>query len=101
MKKTDEKIKTSIDTINRKAVALKKDDWTKLSDQLRDLRKYMHDFEYWLDGELRTQTEAKAKQKAQAIIDAGFEFNRIVINKVPLTVDNGKIVEDKDDGIPF
>jgi len=101
IKKTDEKIKTSIDTINRKALALKKDDWTKLSDQLRDLRKYMHDFEYWLDGELRTQTEAKARQKAQAIIDAGFTFNSIVIDKVGLAVDNGKIVEDKDDGIPF
>ncbi len=105
LKNTNEKIKTGIDIINRKALALKKDDWPKLSDQLRDLRKYMHDFEYWLDNEIRIEKEAKAKQKVQAIVDAGFEFDRIIVDKTRFVVSDGKIIIghnfSEDDGIPF
>jgi hypothetical protein len=101
MKNTNEKIKIGIDIINRKAKALKKDDWSQLSDQLRDLRKYLHDLEYWLDGELRAQAEAGARQKAQAIIDAGFTFDSIVINKVPMKADGTTKTVRDDDDIPF
>jgi len=69
---------------------------------LRDLRKYVHDLEYWLDGELRTQIEAEAIQKAQAIIDAGFTLDSDVIGKVKITADNGKTANKyQDNEIPF
>ncbi len=103
MKNTNERIEEGIDTINRKAMALKKNDWSQLSDQLRDLRKYLHDLEYWLDGEIRTQVEAEAERKANAIVEAGFSFDRIVVDKVSLVLVDGKLTQESkvDDEIPF
>jgi len=97
------KIEEGIDTINRKAMALKKDDWPQLSDQLRDLRRYLHDLEYWLDGEIRTKIEAEAERKANAIVEAGFSFDKIVVDKVSLVLADGKLTPESavDDGIPF
>ena len=97
------KIEEGIDTINRKAMALKKDDWSQLSDQLRDLRKYLHDFEYWLDEKIRAKIEAEAKRKANAIIEAGFSFDRIVVDKVSLVLVDDKLTPacNVDDCIPF
>lgn len=103
MKSTNEKIDVGIDIINRKAMALKKDDLPQLSDQLRDLRRHLHDLEYWLDGEIRAKIEAEAEAKANAIIEAGFSFDRIVVDKVPLVLVDGKLTPERavDDGIPF
>ena len=99
----NEEIEKGIDSINRKAMALKKNDWSQLSDQLRDLRKYLHDFEYWLNKKIRAKIEAEAKRKANAIIEAGFLFDRIVVDKVSLVLVDGKLTQEcyVDDGIPF
>lgn len=84
-------------------MALKKDDWAQLSDQLRGLRKYLHDFEYWLDEKIRAKIEAEAERKANAIIEAGFSFDRIVVDKVSIVLVDGKLTQEcnVDDGIPF
>lgn len=99
----NEKIEVGIDTINRKAMALQKGNWSQLSDQLRDLRKYLHDFEYWLDEKIRAKIEAEAERKANAIIDAGFSFDRIVVDKVSLVSIDGKLELKRniDTEIPF
>jgi hypothetical protein len=102
-KKVSVKIEEGIDTINRKVMSLKKDDWRRLSEELLNLRRYMHDFEYWLDNQIRTQIEAEAKRKAKSIAEAGFSFDKIVIDKVEFYLgDDRSVTKNRpDDDIPF
>ena len=104
-KETNEKIETEIDKVNRAAMALRESDWSKLSQQLHDLRRFLHDFEYWLDEQIRDKTESEAKEKAAAMIAAGHSFEEIVLYKVALVVEDGEIKLRRevrnDDDIPF
>ena len=103
IKNVSVKIEEGIDTINRKVMALKKDDWHRLSEELHNLRRYMHDLEYWLDNQIRAKIEAEAKRKAKSIVEAGFSFDKIVIDKMEFYLgDDRAVTKDKtEDDILF
>ena len=77
-----QKIETGIDKINKMVIGLKADDFRDLSERLRNLRHRAGEFEYWLDEQIRKEIEDGAKQKAAAILEAGFSFDSITIDKV-------------------
>ena len=64
------------------ATTLERDDLQRLSDKLRNLRHYVHEFEYWVDEQVRAQIEVEAERKVEAMIKAGFSFNSVTVDKV-------------------
>ena len=86
------KIEDNINAISKFVTTLKGDSLKGLSDSLRKLRNIAGEFEYWIDEQLRTQIEEEAETKVQAMIDAGFSFNSIVVEKMNFYLnDEGKI----------
>ena len=85
--------------IKRKALSLKENNLRELSGQLLSLWEQVHNLQSWVDGQLKVQEEAEAKQKAQAMIDAGFTFDHVTINDVQVRSD-GEIIQPCDE-IPF
>lgn len=105
-----QKIETGIDKINKMVIGLKADDLRVLSEKLRDLRHRAGKFEYWLDSQIRKEIEDGAKKKADAILEAGFSFDSITIDKVSLikktegpevSLPNVNPINVPEDDIPF
>ena len=75
-------IEDGINHISKVVSALENDDLKRLSEKLRSLRHYVHEFEYWVDNKVRAQIEVEAERKVKAMIEAGFSFNAVTIDNV-------------------
>jgi hypothetical protein len=99
-------VEDGINRISEIVATLKGDDLKCLSDKLRNLRHYVHEFEYWVDEQVRAQIEAEAERKVKAMIEAGFAFNSVTVDKVRFFINSaGKIQKNapcqEDESIPF
>ena len=99
-------IEDGINHIRKVVSALENDDLKRLSEKLRSLRHYVHEFEYWVDNKVRAQIEVEAERKVKAMIEAGFSFNSVTVNKVRFLINGaGEIQKYKpchdEDSFPF
>jgi hypothetical protein len=86
VKDVNASIEDGISHIRKVVTTLGNDDLRRLLDKLRSLRNYVHEFEYWLDVKVRNQIEIEAEQKVKAMIEAGFSFNSVTVDKVRFLV---------------
>ena len=99
-------IDEKINHIRKFVDSLKNDDLKTLSNRLRSLRNFTHDFEYWVDERIREQIESEAEEKVKDMLAAGFSFNSITVDKVRFCIgDTGEVKRfgagPTDDDLPF
>ena len=99
-------IEEGINHISKVVSALENDDLKRLSEKLRSLRHYAHEFEYWVDNKVRTQIEVEAERKVKAMIEAGFSFNAVTIDNVRFLIGGAGEIQKCDprqehDELPF
>lgn len=79
--------------IRTMAAELQTDDLVLLAEQLRKLRQFTHDFEYETDEAARKLIEAAAEAKARKLVEAGFTFDAISIDRVRFEMNRGHLVK--------
>ncbi len=85
-------IEKEISKIKKLALGLKTEDLVQLEEDLRQLRNIAHDLEYFTDEQVRIIKENAAERKVRGMIQAGYRFNSIVIDKVHFYHDeNGEL----------
>ena len=100
----EKNIESRLNMLRKMISSLQAHDLLTLVEQIRDLRHKAHEYEYWLDEIVREQKENNAKEKALAILKAGYSFDGIIIDKVHLTNDKEgtcEVAKISQDEIPF
>ena len=82
--------------ITRMAKNLKPSDLKVFCQQLRDLRQFVHEFEYEMDNVLRIQNEDAAEAKVKKMHALGIEFKSICVDDTWFHIDDNGEVKKRD-----
>jgi hypothetical protein len=92
----DASIEDGINHICKVLTALKSDDSMRLSDKMRSLQIFVHNFANLVDDQVRIQIENEAERQAKAMIAAGFSFNAVTVDGFRFVINDAGEIEKYD-----
>jgi len=97
-------IQKKVDLVSGMAKDLKPSELKAFCQQLRNLRQFVHEFEYEMDNVLRIRHEDDVEARVRKMRDMGLHFDSIIIDNIRFYIDgNGQVTKGSPPGddIPF